>query len=126
MPLPAPAPLRSSRGQKGNCAVCPSSQLCLLWNPSLGKGQQSVAPTGQRKAHRNTNQEGSQTVEAAAPPAHYEPYEGGGRLRHPSFHSGAGPASQGISEADPGGPAPSVFALFGDVLSLFPRPVAVA
>lgn len=89
MPLPAPAPLRSSRGQKGNCAVCPSSQLCLLWNPSLGKGQQSVAPTGQRKAHRNTNQEGSQTVEAAAPPAHYEPYKGGGRLRHPSFHSGA-------------------------------------
>ena len=62
-----------------------------------------MAPTGQRKADRERSQEGAQTAEAAAPPARCKPCKGGGRLRQPPFHSGACPASQGTSEAGPGG-----------------------
>ena len=76
---------------------------------------------GQRKADRKRNQEGTQTTEAAAPPARCKPCKGGGCLRQPPFRSGACPASQGTSEAGPGGPAAPVSALFGEALPLFPR-----
>lgn len=124
-PLPTPAPLRSSWGQRRQLSrlsihpaqppleSIPRERPAELGSPRPEKGRQKEKP-GRYPDNRSRCSSSLLST-----------LQGWGRLKHPPFHSRACPASQGTSEAGPGGQGRSSLASVWRSTSAFPTPAAV-